>query len=90
MRKRHCLHRAGFRRDSGFSLLELLVVIGIAGLLLAVSAPASMKFYQSIEYRQAVREVTTILHSARFAAVKAGAAQDVGIHPAQNRIVFGD
>jgi general secretion pathway protein H len=90
VRQRRYLFFSGLRRDAGFSLLELLVVIGIAGLLLAVSAPASMKFYQSIEYRQAVREVTTILHSARFAAVKAGAAQDVGIYPAQNRIVFGD
>ena len=37
------LHRALSRRASGFSLLELLVVVGIAGLLLAVSASGGGK-----------------------------------------------
>ena len=82
--------RAVSRRDSGFSLLELLLVIAIAGLLLAVSAPASRKFYQSIQYRQAVREVVILLQSARFVAVKTGLAQDVGIYPSQNRVAFGE
>ena len=65
--------------DRGFTLVELLAAITIVGLLLAVSVPASMRFYDSIKYRQSVRDVITLLGSARYQAVNTGKAQDVMI-----------
>jgi general secretion pathway protein H len=62
-------------------MIELLVAITIVGMLMVVAVPASMRFYQSIQYRQAVRDVITVLSSARYAAVNTGRAQDVVINP---------
>lgn len=67
-------------------MIELLAAITIVGMLLAVTVPASMRFYQSIQYRQAVRDVITLLSSARYAAVNTGRAQDVVITPKTNEI----
>ena len=63
----------------GFTLLELLVALAIAGLVLAVSVPASVRLYDSMRYREAVRDVITLFASARYAAITSGRAQDVEI-----------
>lgn len=65
----------------GFTLVELLAAITIVGLLLAVAVPSSMRFYDSIQYRQSVRDVITLLGSARYLAVNSGEAQDVIVNP---------
>ena len=74
----------------GFTMLEMLVAISIVGLLLAVAVPASFRFYESIQYRQAVRDVITTLASARYRAINSGRAQDVAIDPVANIIRFND
>jgi len=68
----------------GFTLLELLIAIAIAGLVLAVSVPSTMRFYQTVQYREAVRDVVALLTSARYIAVNTGRAQDVRINPETN------
>ena len=65
----------------GFTLLELLVALAIAGLVLAVSVPASVRLYESMQYREAVRDVVTIFASARYAAIMSGRAQNVEVRP---------
>lgn len=81
----HCNGRPRLR---GFTMLELLVAVTIIGLLLAVTVPASARFYESMQYRQAVREVITALASARYQAVNSGRSQDVAIDPAANTIAL--
>jgi len=71
---------------TGFTLIELLAAITIMGMLLAVAVPSSVRFYESIQYRQAVRDVVTLLSSGRYAAVNSGRAQDVVINPETNEI----
>ena len=78
------------RTKAGFTMIELLVAITIVGMLMAVAVPASMRFYQSIQYRQAVRDVITVLSSARYAAVNTGRAQDVVINPKTNELRFNE
>ena len=46
-------------------------------MLLALSVPATTRFYQSMQYRQAVKSVVTTLGSARQQAINSGTAQDV-------------
>lgn len=75
--------------DRGFTLVELLAALTIAGMLLVVAVPASVRFYDSIQYRQAVRDVVTLLSSARYAAVNTGRAQDVVINPGTRELRFG-
>jgi general secretion pathway protein H len=62
---------------SGFTLVELLVAITIVGLVMTASVPASVRFYESMQYRQAIRDVITTLASARYRAINTGKAQDV-------------
>ncbi|MEP4146615.1 MAG: GspH/FimT family pseudopilin [Halioglobus sp.] len=78
------------RPQSGFTMVELLVAVAIVGLLMAVTVPGSMRFYQSIQYRQAVRDVLTTLGQARHQAMDKGQAQDVGFDPERGQIQFRD
>ena len=71
-------------------MLELLVAMSIVGLLLAVAVPASSRFYESMQYRQAVRDVVTTLASARYSAINSGRASDVAIDPQALTLTFGD
>ena len=67
--------------NRGFTLLEIVIAMAVAGLVLAVSVPAAARFYESMQYRAAVRDVVTILSSARHGAVQQGRAVDVEIKP---------
>ena len=65
--------RAFYAQTSrGFTLVELLVAIAIVGLLMAVSVPGSIRMYESMQYRQAVRGVISTLAEARQQAVDRG------------------
>lgn len=77
-------------RSRGFTLLEILAAITIVGLVLAVTVPASARFYQSMQYRAAVKDVVTLLSSARYQAVNDGRAQDVLIDPGSNTLRLND
>jgi general secretion pathway protein H len=70
----------------GFTLLELLAALAIAALVLGVSAPASMRLYSSVQYSGAVKDVMTLLTSARYAAVSKGKNQDVMIKPGSREL----
>ena len=70
----------------GFTLLELLAALAIAGLVLAVSVPASVRLYESMQYREAVRDVITLFASARYTAITSGRAQNVEIRPATREL----
>jgi general secretion pathway protein H len=80
------IERRAHHRARGFTMLEMLVAITIVGLLLAVTVPASARFYESIQYRQAVRDVITALASARYRAINTGRAQDVTVDPRGKRL----
>jgi general secretion pathway protein H len=82
--------RPACRHAAGFSLVELAVVMAIAGLVLAVAVPASMRFYDSLQSRQAVRDTVTLLSSARQQAVTDGVPRDVVIDPRRNTLTLGD
>ena len=69
-------------------MLELLAAITIVGMLLALSVPSMVRFYESMQYRQAIRDVVTVLSSARYRAVATGKSQDVSIAPQKREITF--
>jgi general secretion pathway protein H len=76
------------RRPRGFSLVELLVALAIGALLVAVAVPSSVRFYESMQLRQATRDAASLLAAARERALSSGVAQDVMVKPAARRIWF--
>lgn len=61
--------------------MEIMVAMALAGLVLAVSVPAAGRFYESMQYRAAVRDVVTLLSAARHEALRQGRAVDVSVNP---------
>ena len=76
-------------RGAGFSLVELLVALAIGSLIVAVAVPASVRFYDSMQERQALRGTLGLLAAARERALATGRPQDVMVRPAARRIWFG-
>lgn len=57
----------------GFTLVELLVVLGIAGLLIALAPTAYDRARQAAEYRSTIRHLGADLRAARLSAQTTGA-----------------
>jgi prepilin-type N-terminal cleavage/methylation domain-containing protein len=60
------------RRESGYSLPEMLTVIAIVGALALVSVPAFLTFMQSNKMKSSIRNLTTDLRSARQRSISQG------------------
>jgi general secretion pathway protein H len=61
----------------GFTLIELTVVLAIAGLLFAVSVPNLSKWAESRDYREAIRQIVSAANSARAQANRSNKAVDL-------------
>lgn len=75
----------GGRSESGFTLVELLVVLAIIGLLLALVPTALQRYKESADYRDAVRTIASGLATARHEAVSGGRAVAFSIDLAERR-----
>ena len=68
MRQRLCRRRHG-SPDSGFSLIELLVVVGIIAVMAAVSLPTIGRYFRNYQIRNGAREVAAEIQTARTKAI---------------------
>jgi len=84
-------HKHGYRgKWQGFTLLELMAALAIAAIVLAVAVPASARMYDSIRYREAVREVVTLLATARHRAITSGKPQNFEVVPRERQVRLGE
>lgn len=77
-------------KQSGFTLLELMVAFTIAALLMGVSTPMVMRMYDSMQYRGAVRDLMSAVEATRYAAISQGKAVDIVIVPGDNTFRVGE
>ena len=61
----------------GFTLIELTIVLMIAGLLFAVSVPNLSKWSESRDYRESIRQIVSAANSARAQASRSNKAVDL-------------
>jgi prepilin-type N-terminal cleavage/methylation domain-containing protein len=61
---------ARHRKDRGFSLIELLVVVAILVILAAVTVPRTMNAISDINLRYTAQNISGMLQSARMQAVR--------------------
>ena len=58
------------RAQPGFTLLELMVVLAIAGVLMAIGIPAMGDFIRNCRITSAANDVMAALHFTRSEAIK--------------------
>lgn len=68
-------------RAAGFTLLELVVALTIGVLLVGLGAPRAVKFYDTMQYRDAVRGLEAAASGARLRAITSGQPVDFMIEP---------
>lgn len=71
-------------RAAGFTLLELVVVLVIAGLLFSLGGPSVGALYDTMQYREAVREVVSAAKNGRRDAFASGKPLDLLIDTDRN------
>jgi general secretion pathway protein H len=65
------------RYTGGFTLLELVVVLVIAGLFFSLGGPQVRALYDTMQYREAVRELVSAAKNARREAFVSGQPMDL-------------
>jgi len=73
-------------RRQAFTLIEIMIVVGIIGLMAAISVPSLMAVMQKDGMRKAVGDVTDLLGAARAQAILKGQTTYVSFRPADNRL----
>jgi prepilin-type N-terminal cleavage/methylation domain-containing protein len=56
-------------REHGFSLVELIIVVGIIAVMAAVGLPAIGRYFRNYQIRNAAREVAAEIQTARTKAI---------------------
>ncbi len=76
------------RRAGGFTLIELIVVIGIIGLLVGTSVPAFVSYAQQARMKSTVREVLGLVSMARQQAISTRQNRTIAINTASREMVI--
>ena len=57
------------RRQAGFTLVEIMLVVGIIGIITALATPMFLSYYQGAQLRTAAEQVVTFLNQGRQMAI---------------------
>jgi prepilin-type N-terminal cleavage/methylation domain-containing protein len=69
-----------------FTLIEIMIVVGIMGIVMAMSVPIVYKVWRKAPMRQAVKDIVEVCSHARARAIMQGTTTEVVIHPRENRL----
>jgi prepilin-type N-terminal cleavage/methylation domain-containing protein len=74
------------RSPSGFTLIELMVVIGIMGILMAIGIPFAVHALHKESLTKAVSDVVEVCSHARARAILQGHMTEVVFHPKEGHL----
>lgn len=77
-------NRSAYRSEAGFTIMELLVVVGIVALLAAASMPALKSYMPRYTLRGAARDTMNMLQRAKMSAVRDNSCWRLKIDPDAN------
>jgi prepilin-type N-terminal cleavage/methylation domain-containing protein len=70
---------------TGFTLIEIMVVVGIMGLILAMGIPSIYQLTKKEGMRRAVTDMKDVLTNARAQAILSGGEVQLKFYPPENR-----
>ena len=73
----------------GFTLIELMIVIGIMGIVMTMGMPMVFKLWHKAPMIKAVRDVTEVLSRARARAILQNTVANVTFHPRERTMQVG-
>jgi prepilin-type N-terminal cleavage/methylation domain-containing protein len=76
-------------RLAGFSLLEILLVLVLAGILTAIAVPPLSTYLQRVRMRSVLDRFTTDLYHARMIAARSGERIHFRLEPGHDGCVLG-
>lgn len=77
-------------RTGGFTLLELLVVLVVAGIAVAVVGVGGQSYLERSRYHQTVRDISSQLRQARALSVQEGRAVAVTYQPEIRKLMIDE
>ncbi len=69
--------------SQGFSLLEMLIVVGVLGLVAAIFVPNFLSLLRQIRLTSAANRISSLVQQTRVRAIKDGASYTVGVSGAE-------
>ncbi len=78
-----------FNRLAAFTLIEIMIVVGIMGIMITMGVPIVYKTWHKAPYTQAIRDIKEVLSNARARAILQGHEVDVIFHPREGRMELG-
>lgn len=73
-------------RNTAFTLMEIMIVVGIMGIALTLGVPIVYKVWHRTPMVQAIRDMREVCSNARSQAILQGRPVDLVLHPKVNRV----
>ena len=74
------------KAQTGFTLIELMIVVGIMGVMMLISVPIVYRVWHKEAMRQAISDITEMCNKARAQAILQDKMVDVVFHPRDRQL----
>lgn len=79
--------RIARKRQTGFTLIETLIVLGVIGILILISVPSFLRMMNRYRLTGTTREVASLMQAARLEAIKLNTPAQVNYDATTNTFI---